>query len=410
MNPKQYRWVICAAGTLAMFCTGGLLVTGFNVYAPYLISEGGLTDGQLSTVLMVRNLFSMLSMFLVVPLIRHLDIRLELTVAALAGAAAFGIFSLANHFLWFCAGMAFAGLAYGLGGMVSVSVVIKRWFDDHEGLALGICAAGTGLSAVIGSPVITAIVERRSMQYSMRMEAFFLILMAMLLFTLTRNYPTPEKALEVKRARQEKVARKGRYEVFALSQPTKWLLFFGVLLGGMSYTASPFMAVLFREKGFDAAAVGWMASFMGLALCVGKCAYGEAVDLMGRVRAGNMFYGAFVLAIFLCAACGPGNFMMAYTALTLLGVGFPMLSVGLSQLAAGTSKPDAYADAVRQLQTVYMLGTVAFSTVPGILADQMGTYVPCYYILAAVALAAALIQQGLLMKKERSAHNGGNRS
>lgn len=406
MNPKHYRWVICAAGMLAMFCTGGLLVTGFNVYAPYLISEGGLTDGQLSTVLMVRNLFSMLSMFLVVPLIRHLDIRLELTVAALSGAAAFGIFSLADHFLCFCAGMAFSGLAYGLGGMVSVSVVIKRWFDDHEGLALGLCTAGTGLSAVVASPIITAMVETHSMQYSMRLESLFLVLMALLLFLLTRNYPTPEKALEVRRARQEKIARKGRMEAFALRRSEKWLLYFGVLLAGMSYTASPFMAVLFREKGFDAAQVGWMASLMGLALCAGKCAYGEAVDLMGRFRAGNLFYGAFILAIFLCAACVPGNTVMAYTALILLGAGFPMLSVGLSQLAAGTSKSDTYADAVRQLQTAYMLGTVVFGAVPGILANRFGSYVPCYYILGTLALAGALIQQGLLMKHDLKKEGG----
>ena len=98
---------------------------------------------------------------------------------------------------------------------------------------------------------------------------------------------------------------------------------------------------------------------------------------------------------------------MAYTALTLLGVGFPMLSVGLSQLAAGTSKPDTYADAVRQLQTVYMLGTVAFGTVPGFLAGRFGSYAPCYYILAALALTGALIQQGLLIKQEKSVSKGG---
>lgn len=406
MNPKIYRWVICAAGTLALFCTGGLLVTGFNVYTPYLISEGGLTNQEVSVVLMVRNVFSLLSMFLVVPMIRRLDIRLNITTAVLAGALAFAVFSFARHFALFCLGTALAGLSYGLGGMVSVSVVVKRWFDDHEGLALGICAAGTGLSAVIGSPIITAMVESRSMQYSMRMEAAFMALTAALLFVLMRNYPSEEKHAAVLRERQAKTAGHRHYNPFALSRAEKLLLYLGVLLCGMSYTVSPFLTVLFREKGFDAATVGWLVSFMGLALCVGKCVYGGAVDLLGRVRAGNVFHGCFVLAIFLCAACVPGSRVMAFAAMTLLGVGFPMLSVGLSQLAAGTAHPEYYADGVRQLQTAYMLGTVVFSTVPGILADRMGTYIPCYYLLAVVALAAALIQQGLLMK---TANNGGNR-
>lgn len=403
MNPKTYRWVICAAGMIALFCTGGLLVTGFNVYTPYLISEGGLSNGEVSVVLMVRNLVTLLSMFMVVPVIRRLDIRLNVTTAVLSGAIAFAIFSIARHFIIFCAGMVFAGLAYGLGGMVSVSVVIKRWFDDHGGLALGLCAAGTGLSAVIGSPIITAMVEDHSMQYSMRVEAAFLTLMAVLLFALMRNYPSQEKREEVRRERQAKIAEHGGHDAFALSRTEKLCLFLGVLLSGMSYTVSPFITVLFREKGFDAAAVGWMASFMGLTLCIGKCVYGGAVDLLGRVRAGNVFYGCYVLAIFLCAICIPSSQVMAYTALTLLGVGFPMLSVGLSQLAAGTAHKEYYADAVRQIQTAYMLGTVVFSTVPGILADRIGSYVPCYFILAAVALAAALLQQGVLMRKEKTA-------
>lgn len=399
INPKFYRWVICAAGTMALFCTGGLLVTGFNVYTPYLISEGGLTNGEVSVVLMVRNLLALLSMFLVVPVIRRLDIRWSITAAVLSGAAAFEVFRFAGGFPMFCIGMVFSGLSYGLGGMVTVSVVVKRWFDDHGGLALGICAAGTGLSAVIGSPIITAMVERHSMQYSMGMEALFLVLMAAVLFLLMRNYPSLEKQEEVSRERSAKTAKHGRYEAFALNRGEKLCLFLGVFLCGMSYTVSPFVTVLFREKGFDAATVGWMSSFMGLTLCVGKCVYGAAVDFLGRIRAGNLFYACFILAIFLCAACVPGNQMMAYTALTLLGLGFPMLSVGLSQLAAGTAHEEYYADAVRKLQTAYMLGTVVFSTAPGILADWAGSYVPCYYILAAIALTAALLQQGVLMKK-----------
>ena len=134
MEPKYYRWVICGAGMIALFCTGGLLITGFNVYTPYLISEGGLSDAEVSLVLLVRNLFSLLSMFLVVPMIRKLDIRLNITLAVLSGAAAFAVFSAAQHVILFCLGMALAGFAYGTGCMVSVSVVIKRWFDDHDGL------------------------------------------------------------------------------------------------------------------------------------------------------------------------------------------------------------------------------------------------------------------------------------
>ena len=399
MNIRFYRWVICLAGTMALFCTGGLVVTGFNVYTPYLISEGGLTNAQVSVVLMLRNVFTLLSMFIVVPVIRRIDIRLDITIAVLAAAAAFLTFSLAKSFPAFCFGMLFSGLSYGLGGMVSVSVIINRWFDEHEGLALGICAAGTGVSAVIGSPIITSMVENHSMQYSFRMEAGFMVLVAAVLFLLLRNYPSLEKQEAVRRERQAKIADHGKNEIYSLDHKQKVILFLGVLLCGMSYNASPFITALFREKGFNAAEVGWLASFMGLALCIGKCAYGEVVDLFGRVRAGNLFFGCFVLAIFLCAACVPGSHVMAYTAIALLGVGFPMLSVGLSQLAAGTSHKEYYADALKQLQILYTVGSISFGTVPGILADRIGSYAPSYYLLALLALLAAIFQQSVLMRR-----------
>ncbi len=401
MKENNYRWIICLACTVALFCDGGLLVTGFSVYTPYLISEGGLTNADTSMVIMVRNLFTLLSMFAVVPVIRKVDIRVNLSVSVLLGAAALLLCSVSRGVFMFGAAMALAGMAYGLGGMVSVSVIIKRWFTTHEGLALGICAAGTGLSTVIGSPVITSLIENRSMASAMRMEAVFLACAAALVFLLVRNYPSREKEEQVLRERQKKISRRNRGEVFPLSKAEKVCLFAGVFLCGMTQNASAFVTVLFREKGFDAASVGWLVSLMGLTLCAGKCVYGAAADRLGRVRAGNLFYACFVLGMGLCAVCFFGNTAMAVTAMALLGAGFPMLSVGISELAAGTSARMYYADAVRELQTAYMLGTVVFATVPGNVADITGSYVPSYYILTVTALIAALLQQGLLMKEEK---------
>ncbi len=404
-NPKIYRWIICAACTLALFCTGGLLVTGFNVYTPYLISEGGLTNSQVSVVLMVRNLFTLISMFLVVPLIRKVDLRMNMTIAIGAAALSFVLFSIAGSFIMFCLAMSFGGLAYGLGGMVSVSIIIKRWFTEHDGLALGICAAGTGLSAVIGAPVLTAMVEGHGMRYSFRMESLFMVIVAALMFFVIRNYPSAEKEHEVEEIRRAKIADRKHHEVFHLSHAEWLMMMIGVLLCGMSYNASPFLTVLYREKGFDAATVGWLMSFMGLTLMGGKIIYGEAVDLIGRVRSGNIFHGCFVTAILLCALCVPGSKLMAYSAMALLGIGFPMLSVGLSELAAGTAKKEFYSDGVKQVQIVYMLGSLVFGPVPGMMADTMGNYTAVYFLLTGISLAAALLQQTVLAKCSRMGHD-----
>ncbi|MBQ9420444.1 MAG: MFS transporter [Lachnospiraceae bacterium] len=379
-------------------------MTGFNVYTPYLISEGGLTNSQVSVVLMVRNLLTLVSMFLVVPLIRKVDLRMNMTIAIGLAAVSFALFSIAGNFPMFCLAMTFGGLAYGLGGMVSVSIIIKRWFGEHDGLALGICAAGTGLSAVVGAPVLTAMVEGHGMRYSFRMEALFMVVVAALMFLLIRNYPSKEKEHEVEEIRRAKIADRKHHEIFHLSHAEWFMMMLGVLLCGMSYNVSPYLTVLYREKSFDAATVGWLMSFMGLTLMAGKIVYGEAVDILGRVKSGNIFHGCFVAAVLLCALCIPGNKFMAYAAMALLGIGFPMLSVGLSELAAGTAKEEFYSDGVKQVQIVYMLGSLVFGPVPGMMADAMGNYTAVYFLLAGISLAAALLQQLVLAKCSRTEH------
>ena len=400
MNSKLYRWIICFAGTLALFCTGGLIITGFNVYTPYLLSVEGLTGGELSIVLMLRNVFTFLTMFYVVRAIRHLDVRLTMTVSVVVAALAFFVFSLSMGFFSVAFGMALAGTAYGLGGMVTVSVLIKRWFEDNDGLALGICAAGTGLSAVLGSSLITRLVEDRSLRESFRLEGCFLLVVALVLFALVRNYPSKEKQQEVARARKEKISHQKGARVFKVEGRQKVLLILGVLLCGMSFNVSPFLAVLLREKSFDADTVALLISFMGLALVVVKCVYGEAADFFGKLLAGTIFHGMYILGTLLCTICIPGSRAISYVAMFFLGMGFPMLSVGLSELAAATAYEEYYADGVRQFQIIYMLGSIFFGVVPGFLADQLGSYQPVYMILTLLAVGSALLQQTVLLSCE----------
>ena len=398
-DQKYYRWLICFACTLALFCTGGLTITGFTVYVPYIIKEGGLNNSQMSAVLLVRNFFTLLSMFMVVRYIRKLDIRVGLALSVLGVALSFLVYGLAVNFFTYCLAAALSGFFYGLGGMVSVSVIIQRWFTEHEGLALGICASGTGLSAVFGTPVITREIEALSMKSTFLLEAVFVVLIAILVFLFVKNYPSKEKEEAVHEARIHKIQLKSGAKLYKLNTTQKILALTGVFLTGASFNASSFLTVLLREKNFDAVTVAWFISFMGISLCFGKCIYGFAVDKLGRYYAGNLFHACFILGIAVAGLCPSENSMLALTAMLLLGIGFPMLSVGLSELAEGTAYAEYYADVVRQYQITYMAGSLCFGIFPGILADLTGSYVSSYVIMTVIALAAAILQQRILRKE-----------
>lgn len=394
MDKKRYRWIICAGCTLMFFCTAGLGMTGFTVYQPYLISEGGLTNAQASMLTSIRSMFSFLMMFAAVWILNKTDIRKGGTIAVLGIALSLGLYGIADSFPVYAAAAAVAGACYGLGGMLAVSVMIHRWFDEHQGVAIGICSAGSGFSAVVGTPVITWLVEQSSMKKTLFMEAAFVTVMSTIVFLVLRDTPSGEKkGVEFAAGTGKKKA--GKTDM----RTTPWqstMVMAGALLMGFTYAASSHVSVLYRSEGYSAGEVSLLVSVFGAALFIGKCVYGQASDKLGSFASGNLFFGVLILGnLMTCFAAG-GSMAAALGSVILIGVGSVLLSVGLTIIADTVAEPQHYAAVVRNLQIVYMLGSMCFGAVPGMIADHTGSYVPAYLLMAVFAAAAALLVQTVL--------------
>ena len=81
-----------------------------------------------------------------------------------------------------------AGVSYGLGAMLPASILMLRWFSSR-GTAIGICAAGTGISAVVFSSILSALIERFSLRVCFYFEALVSLLAAGRVFLLIRESP-----------------------------------------------------------------------------------------------------------------------------------------------------------------------------------------------------------------------------
>ena len=82
-----------------------------------------------------------------------------------------------------------AGVSYGLGAMLPASILMLRWFSSRRGTAIGICAAGTGISAVVFSSILSALIERFSLRVCFYFEALVSLLAAIAVFLLIRETP-----------------------------------------------------------------------------------------------------------------------------------------------------------------------------------------------------------------------------
>lgn len=396
MDKKKYRWIICAGCTLMFFCTAGLGMTGFTVYQPYLISAGGLTNAQASMLTSIRSMFSFLMMFAAGWILDKTDIRAGGTIAVLGIALSLGLYGVADSFPVYAAAAAVAGACYGLGGMLAVSVMIHRWFEDHQGIAIGICSAGSGFSAVVGTPVITWLVERSTMKTAFFIEAGFVAAMAVIVFLVLRDTPSGEKKSTEFTAGTGR--KKAKRPVMRITARQSAMVMAGALFMGFTYAASSHISVLYKSEGYSAGEVSLLVSVFGAALFIGKCVYGQAADRLGSFASGNIFFGVLVLGNLMTCFASGGSMMTASASVILVGIGSVLLSVGLTIIADTVAEPQHYAVVVRRIQIVYMLGSMCFGSVPGMIADKTGSYIPAYLLMALFAAAAALLVQTVLFR------------
>jgi MFS family permease len=444
----EYKWVMCIVGALILFCTMGMTIGGFTVYQSYLVSLGGLSNSQASLLITIRSLFSLVAMLVVTVFYGHLHLRAGLTISVLAIAVAFALYGLANGFWAYAAASAFAGLGYGLGGMVAISILITQWFSRYRALALGICTAATGAATIVISPLATFLVQTTSLSFAFFCEAVFCAVIAVITALLIRSKPhsakeqadenevaiehsfadldaleldaaaaeeaAVEAAEERARALRAKRAKGGANEPVAERHlpadhpspnnptPFKYLVpaFIAMLLwGSLGNTAYAHLGILFSSEGLPANSVAILLMVCGLALVVGKLIYGHTVDKLGGFFSNFIFFVLIFVGYLACCFASSIGFIGNVAAMVICGLGLPLATVGTSVFAADLSSQTSYVRVLQIFQVLYAVSSMLFGFLPGTIADATGSYVP-FYALSAVltVVCAVLIQSNYLIR------------
>lgn len=187
---KWYSILICAVSTLVLFCTLGLATSTISIYLPYIISDGGLTRTQGSFLLSLRSLSSLITIVAVVErFYRRVQLRWGIVCALILDVAAFSLYGVAGSYLQYCAAAVLAGAAYGIGGIIPVSILIGRWFKTDRSFAIGICTAGSGVATIVVPPAFVALAEGVSTQAAFLSMAGLIVLAAVLSVLVLRDSP-----------------------------------------------------------------------------------------------------------------------------------------------------------------------------------------------------------------------------
>ena len=386
-NPKGC-WLECAAAALALFCAIGLNMNAFSVYIPYLTKLFALTPSQNSTLLLCRNLSALGAVYIARGYYEKLDIRLGYTLALLLSPIAVFLYASAGSFPGICVAGAVSGLSYGLGGMYPVAILIHRWFPVHESLAMGICAASSGLAITVCAPILTALVETYSLSTAMYSEIAFFVICAIVCFLLLRNYPDAQPHF----IRRHKNTRH-RMRV-------SWM-FFAVMAIGMLNGSFSFLTIHYSTEGFDPYQISTVISVIGIFLVGAKFLLGELFDLWGGYRTNWLFFPLALLSCILFGIGGSAGYTPALIAACCFGIGDAVATVGITAYAKDLSRPEEFAATQQQFQIGSQLGGLTCTLVSGMMATLTGNYRSFYSMIAVLVVFAMIVVQRAYKKKMR---------
>lgn len=404
MKKPHYGWAVCLGGLLLITCCMGATTNAFTVYLPYIESFGGYTGAQGSAIMTVRCLFSLLAMFWVNHYYKKIGLRWGIAIGCAVNVAGFAVYAFAQSLWGYYIGAALTGIAYGVCGMIPVSLLMNNWFLSRRTTALGLCAAGTGIANICLPPVITYLVEKLGLRYTFAVETVFIFVCGILIVWLVRDTPA-QKGMQPYGSADEQKQTLEVKQTGCLPEYMQLVVCFAVLLlGCVASAGTSHYTVLFATNGFSPTTIALGLSLMGLTLTVGKTIYGAVVDKLGGYYSTMLSFGVILLcniACFITSVSMPWTFWLV---MLFTGFGYPPATVGVSVWAADFSKKENYAITLKWYQVAYAIGGLAFSVVPGYVYDKIGSYNIVYFVCAVfvVVFAAIIALAYRITKKQRN--------
>ncbi len=406
MKKLHRAWAVCLGCTLMLLIGGGLGINAFSVTQPYILAQNGFTNTQTSMIITVRSVSILLCLFLTPWYYRLFNYRTGTALATGLAAVSFLLFANARSlWVYYLAG-AMAGFSHGLGSMVPATILMTRWFRENRALAVGICSAGTGLAAVVFSPVLTLLIERFSLHTCFTVEALISLAAAALVYVLVRNSPEACAMQPYGAAQEESAQARRLHEIHPGA--LRWaMLYLGMaFLGAIASPGFAHMTILFTSSGFSSLQASSALSIFGFALMAGKVIYGAVCDRAGCVKTNWIFAAMLLTGIGFCALAGLQSSALMYLASILYGAGVPLSTVGLSVWATDFSKPAQMAKRVQQFQLCYAAGSLIFSFMPGMFADLTGSYAPSYLVFFLFGVFSIAVVQSTYRLGSRAARQG----
>jgi len=391
---KHYHWIVAAIVFLEMIVFGGM-INSIGIYTIPITEELAVGRGAYTLAGVPYGLFAFISTLVTGVLVHKVGYK-KLTIGSLIlSAAGYFVISISPGLIGHAIGRAFIGLAYGMCFTAGAVYIIKKWFQKHLGLVIGIITMASGLGGSIMSFLFSKLTVTLGWRTAMQIECILPIVVAILYIFI---YDTPEKiALRpygMGQASTKQQRKENNWVGHTLKElykhPLFYIMCFATLLSNMCvYTTSANINPHFQDNGYSPTAAATYDSVLMLTLAVVKLLMGWVSDR----------FGAKPVAIIclVCSAAGQwmltnlSNPYLSYVSVAVFSVGLCLTSVAIPLIALPLFGYKGSTEINGIIVAMSALASLITPSLCNFIYDYIGSYSPSFKVAAIIEIVLIFV-------------------
>ena len=404
-NPFYFGWIIVGISFITLALTYGIWYS-FAVFFVVLLKEFGwsrsLTAGAFSIFVIFHNLIGPF----VGGMVDHFGPRRVI----LSGALFLGVGLILCSFIqtWWQFYIFFGvitAIGVGFTGWVAHTTIIQNWFKVKRGLAIGIISSGIGVGILICVPFFQLLITQVGWRMTYFIMGVFIPLaigsMAVAFLGRSPQSPIPQPldqeipqemvkdpfVVHREWASQSWTVRR------AITTKPFWLLcLLNLISNFMTQSIFTHHVAFFVDHGFKYLLVSYIIGMIGLVSIGGKILWGVLSDQIGRELTYTIGLSCFICGMIILITYSRLPLpTLPYLYAFFFSLGYAVTAALPALITADFFEGKAYGSIFGTLTILNGVGSALGAWFAGFLYDQMGSYVPTFFIMILSALFSCFI-------------------
>ena len=395
-----YGWVVIILSGLMVCLVLGLCNAPKSLYVQPITGALGISRSAYSVTDSCRFAATAVMNLFFGALVVRFGPRKLIAAGFTCAVTALVLFSVAESVWLFYVGGVLLGLGIAWTTTTMVGYVVNLWCRARKGTIMGAVLASSGVGAVIGTQMLSPIINREGELFAYRdayrLAAVILLVVGIAVVALFRDRPAGEEAAAAEKKNTTAAADTGLLRRVEFWAALACVFVGGMVLQGMQGVAVPHL----RDVGLSADFGATVLSCQAVMLVVTKFSTGWLFDKRGLRFISMLCMGAAVLTvvILLPATASPIGKVLAIAFAVVSAVALPIETVMLPIYAQGLFGQKAYHKALGIFVSAKDIGYAVSGPVMNLCYDLTGDY-RIAFIGAAILMAAALVTMQWVIRR-----------